>query len=119
MRSRDTEDEPWLNIGCPPLPLVRACRSMTAREVPRFEDHGQAVVEPGRDKPHGSLTEPRSGGGSRGLVPSRSCHQRVRSARPSDPHLSDLRTSESGWRDSNPRPSVPQTDALTKLRHSP
>src|SRR5690349_12221731 len=25
----------------------------------------------------------------------------------------------SGWRDSNPRPSVPQTDALTKLRHSP
>ena len=26
---------------------------------------------------------------------------------------------QSGWRDSNPRPSVPQTDALTKLRHSP
>src|SRR5690606_28001480 len=25
----------------------------------------------------------------------------------------------SGWRDLNPRPSVPQTDALTKLRHSP
>ena len=31
----------------------------------------------------------------------------------------DLHFSESGWRDSNPRPSVPQTDALTKLRHSP
>jgi hypothetical protein len=28
-------------------------------------------------------------------------------------------TNVSGWRDSNPRPSVPQTDALTKLRHSP
>jgi hypothetical protein len=27
--------------------------------------------------------------------------------------------SVSGWRDLNPRPSVPQTDALTKLRHSP
>ena len=26
---------------------------------------------------------------------------------------------ESGCRDSNPGPSVPQTDALTKLRHSP
>ena len=26
---------------------------------------------------------------------------------------------QSGWRDLNPRPSVPQTDALTKLRHSP
>jgi hypothetical protein len=25
----------------------------------------------------------------------------------------------SGCRDSNPGPSVPQTDALTKLRHSP
>jgi hypothetical protein len=31
----------------------------------------------------------------------------------------DLRFRWSGWRDSNPRPSVPQTDALTKLRHSP
>ena len=25
----------------------------------------------------------------------------------------------SGWGDLNSRPSVPQTDALTKLRHSP
>jgi hypothetical protein len=30
-----------------------------------------------------------------------------------------VRIRESGWRDLNPRPSVPQTDALTKLRHSP
>jgi hypothetical protein len=34
--------------------------------------------------------------------------------------LSGARSSRwSGWRDLNPRPSVPQTDALTKLRHSP
>ena len=31
----------------------------------------------------------------------------------------DLRFSQSGCRDLNPGPSVPQTDALTKLRHSP
>ena len=31
----------------------------------------------------------------------------------------DLRSCWSGCRDSNPGPSVPQTDALTKLRHSP
>ncbi len=31
----------------------------------------------------------------------------------------DLRFYSSGWGDLNSRPSVPQTDALTKLRHSP
>src|SRR5436190_20707542 len=35
------------------------------------------------------------------------------------PPANDLRKQESGCRDSNPGPSVPQTDALTKLRHSP
>ncbi len=30
-----------------------------------------------------------------------------------------LRFFLSGWGDLNSRPSVPQTDALTKLRHSP
>ena len=30
-----------------------------------------------------------------------------------------LRFLLSGWGDLNSRPSVPQTDALTKLRHSP
>ena len=32
---------------------------------------------------------------------------------------SNLRFFLSGWGDLNSRPSVPQTDALTKLRHSP
>ena len=32
---------------------------------------------------------------------------------------SHLRFFLSGWGDLNSRPSVPQTDALTKLRHSP
>ena len=32
---------------------------------------------------------------------------------------SNLRFLLSGWGDLNSRPSVPQTDALTKLRHSP
>ena len=31
----------------------------------------------------------------------------------------DLGFCLSGWGDLNSRPSVPQTDALTKLRHSP
>ncbi|MEY2967420.1 MAG: hypothetical protein RIQ64_47 [Actinomycetota bacterium] len=30
-----------------------------------------------------------------------------------------MRKKWSGWRDLNPRPLVPQTSALTKLRHSP
>ena len=30
-----------------------------------------------------------------------------------------MQCAESGWRDLNPRPLVPQTSALTKLRYSP
>ncbi len=36
-----------------------------------------------------------------------------------EPQAADLHLLWSGCRDSNPGPSVPQTDALTKLRHSP
>ena len=47
---------------------------------------------------------------------------RVRTATPAPVHPDrrvDLYFFRSGCRDSNPGPSVPQTDALTKLRHSP
>jgi hypothetical protein len=47
-----------------------------------------------------------------------SSHRNVRPKRENRPHR-NVKTSMSGWRDSNPRPRAPKARALAKLRYSP